>query len=157
MSLGKSWRMFNVFHPSDPYASRIEPLLNPAYEKEPPKSVPAEGFHISDWLRTSSVDAGGLSNGVEPSTSPDVLLLETFESEPVSPSCFFSSTPSAKKAQKLTVSVYRLDHVLRPGAFEALTEAQRALDGHGCYWTNESFAKLVFEQVMHALHSDSHN
>ncbi|CAE7674716.1 Ddhd2 [Symbiodinium pilosum] len=42
-SAGQGWRFFNVFHPDDPIAYRIEPLLNPAYTNMSPRVVPHRG------------------------------------------------------------------------------------------------------------------
>merc|ERR1712224_44169 len=39
----RGWRFFNVFHPDDPIAYRIEPLLNNSYANVQPRIVPHLG------------------------------------------------------------------------------------------------------------------
>ncbi|CAK9003282.1 unnamed protein product [Durusdinium trenchii] len=148
---GRGWRMFNVFHPDDPIAYRIEPLLNPAYAKQNPRVVPHKGglrwnHKISSWFTSSSASKGPDSAGL-------LDLDETFEEVLVVPTEDPSSFFEEKPARQAVVTVDRVDYALQVSAFESMNEMLSALQSHFSYWDNEDLLRFVVDQIHESLQS----
>eukprot|EP00913_Durusdinium_trenchii_P021735 g20421.t1 len=143
--------MFNVFHPDDPIAYRIEPLLNPAYAKQNPRVVPHKGglrwnHKISSWFTSSSASKGPDSAGL-------LDLDETFEEVLVVPTEDPSSFFEEKPARQAVVTVDRVDYALQVSAFESMNEMLSALQSHFSYWDNEDLLRFVVDQIHESLQS----
>merc|ERR1719443_2749551 len=86
---GVGWRLFNVFHPDDPIAYRVEPLLNPEYVDVSPKKVPHMGglrmhHQVSEWwgsLRSFSLSSAPSAVPEKSRTRDSEMLLVPLDVE----------------------------------------------------------------------------
>merc|ERR1719506_3102132 len=70
-NMGRGWRFFNIFHPDDPIAYRMEPILNPSYAKKNPVVIPHLGglrwnSQVQNWwgkIRSSVVHTHADADG----------------------------------------------------------------------------------------------
>uniref|UniRef100_A0A8C7TS35 Membrane-associated phosphatidylinositol transfer protein 3 n=1 Tax=Oncorhynchus mykiss TaxID=8022 RepID=A0A8C7TS35_ONCMY len=70
-------QIFNLFYPSDPSASRLEPLLEPLFHKLPPFPMPRyQRYPLGDGRCTLIGESEGKSDGIQ--SHPEVFL----EAEP---------------------------------------------------------------------------
>eukprot|EP00435_Cladocopium_sp_Y103_P064248 s233_g25.t4 len=153
VSEGRGWRMFNVFHPDDPIAYRIEPLLNPAYASMNPRVVPHKGglrwnHKISSWFSTSASKSpeGGMWDLEGQETFEEVLVVPTED-----PASFFEEKP----ARRSVVTVDRVDYALQVSAFESMNEMLSAIHSHFSYWENEDLLRFIVDQIFESLQNPS--
>uniref|UniRef100_A0A3B3XSI5 Membrane-associated phosphatidylinositol transfer protein 3 n=1 Tax=Poecilia mexicana TaxID=48701 RepID=A0A3B3XSI5_9TELE len=116
-------QIFNLFYPSDPSASRLEPLLQPLFHKLPPFAVPRyQRYPLGD----------GRS-----------LLIAAF---------FFSSPPLFSISQSLPDSWWgskRLDFALYcPDVLTAFPTVALPHLFHASYWESTDVAAFVLRQVL---------
>jgi len=151
-SVGAGWRFFNVFHPDDPVAYRIEPLLNPEYKDTPPRVVLHRGglrFHHQMrewWQRTMGSSAKSVAAEPHPSeaqpapeatTLADVLLVPNIEDAPGRP--------------RQTAAVDRLDWAIQEGVLESMNEHLSAIHSHFAYWDCEDLVQFIADQIVEAM------
>ena len=153
VSEGRGWRMFNVFHPDDPIAYRIEPLLNPAYTSMNPRVVPHKGglrwnHQISSWFSKSGSKSPESSMG-------DLEGQETFEEVLVVPTEDPASFFEEKPARQAVVTVDRVDYALQVSAFESMNEMLSAVQSHFLYWENEDLLRFIVDQIYESLSQPS--
>ncbi|CAJ1422564.1 unnamed protein product [Effrenium voratum] len=148
---GRGWRMFNVFHPDDPIAYRIEPLLNPAYASAEPRVVPHKGglrwnHKITSWFSASGTVSKSPEGGFLDLEAPfeEVLVVPTED-----PSSFFEEKPGRQPA----VTVDRVDYALQVSAFESMNEMLSAIHSHFSYWENEDLLQFIVDQIFESLGS----
>mmetsp|Transcript_26364 Transcript_26364/g.46510 ORF Transcript_26364/g.46510 Transcript_26364/m.46510 type:complete len:322 (-) Transcript_26364:55-1020(-) len=151
VSAGQGWRFFNVFHPDDPIAYRIEPLLNPAYAGISPRVVPHHGgLRWNHKIATlwSSVGSGS-KNAAENDDSVDaeapleeVLVVPTED-----PSSFFEE----KSGRQSVVTVDRVDYALQTSAFESMNEMLSAIHSHFSYWESEDLLQFIVDQIFETI------
>lgn len=153
VSEGRGWRMFNVFHPDDPIAYRIEPLLNPAYASMNPRVVPHKGglrwnHQIKSWFSTSASKSpdGGMWDLEGQETFEEVLVVPTED-----PASFFEEKP----ARQSVVTVDRVDYALQVSAFESMNEMLSAIHSHFSYWENEDLLRFIVDQIFESLQTPS--
>jgi len=160
-SVARGWRFFNVFHPDDPIAYRIEPLLNSNYVEMPPRTVPhlgglrwnnqvREGWQaVRSW--TSRLSGFGESAMEEEGSSDqavsDVLLVQT--DEETSTANFLHDGPS--RTQGGTAAVDRIDYALQESAFESMNEFLSAISSHFAYWDCEDLVHFIIDQTLESL------
>ena len=121
-------RCFNVYHPYDPVAYRLEPLLvrDTATESLPPASVPHQGgqrFHVAISSISSSIMNWWA--GQKPAEREG---------------------PLAEKIRAVNGG-FRLDWALQTSTGEAASEWLSAVSSHFIYWTHEDVINFILEQL----------
>lgn len=156
----KGWRFFNIFHPNDPVAYRIEPLLNQSYASTCPRMMPHYGGlrwnqQVHEWWRvsissTTNLFAGQASAEAEfdgdKVTSKDILHVAVED-----PSDFFEATPASLRE---IIGVDRIDYAIQVSALESINQAISALNSHFIYWQNEDTIHFIIDQL-HAILASS--
>ncbi|KAM6996284.1 triacylglycerol hydrolase DDHD2 [Passerculus sandwichensis] len=163
---------FNIFHPFDPVAYRIEPMIVPEMEFEPmllPHHKGRKRMHLElkEGLTRMSVDLknnllGSLRVAWQSFTRSPVLALEAGSSEAEAeaeagtekqPDTKAEEPPAAVKEESPPINVGRLnggnriDYVLQEKPIESFNEYLFALQGHLCYWESEDTVLLVLKEI----------
>ncbi|EPQ01550.1 Phospholipase DDHD2, partial [Myotis brandtii] len=165
---------FNIYHPFDPVAYRIEPMVVPGVEFEPmliPHHKGRKRMHLElrEGLTRMSMDLknnllGSLRMAWKSFTrTPDPVLqtsetTEETEAEPVSSSekpsdVNTEETSEAVKEEVLPINVgmlnggQRIDYVLQEKPIESFNEYLFALQSHLCYWESEDTVLLVLKEI----------
>lgn len=165
---------FNIYHPFDPVAYRIEPMVVPGVEFEPmliPHHKGRKRMHLElrEGLTRMSMDLrnnllGSLRMAWKSFTrTPEPALqtsetTEEAEAEPVSspekPSD--ANTEESSEAVKEEVPPInvgmlnggqRIDYVLQEKPIESFNEYLFALQSHLCYWESEDTVLLVLKEI----------
>ncbi|XP_040394493.1 phospholipase DDHD2 isoform X2 [Cygnus olor] len=165
---------FNIFHPFDPVAYRIEPMIVPDVEFEPmllPHHKGRKRMHLElkEGLTRMSVDLknnllGSLrvawqsftraplpaveagSTDVEAEAEAEAGVEKQTDVKPEEP-------PPAAKEEASPINVGRLnggnriDYVLQEKPIESFNEYLFALQGHLCYWESEDTVLLVLKEI----------
>ncbi|NWI83565.1 DDHD2 Phospholipase, partial [Dryoscopus gambensis] len=163
---------FNIFHPFDPVAYRIEPMIVPDLEFEPmllPHHKGRKRMHLElkEGLTRMSVDLknnllGSLRVAWQSFTRAPVPALEAGSTEAEAeaeagtekqPDTKPEETPAAVKEETPLINVGRLnggnriDYVLQEKPIESFNEYLFALQGHLCYWESEDTVLLVLKEI----------
>nr|KAF6368136.1 DDHD domain containing 2 [Myotis myotis] len=165
---------FNIYHPFDPVAYRIEPMVVPGVEFEPmliPHHKGRKRMHLElrEGLTRMSMDLknnllGSLRMAWKSFTrTPDPVLqssetTEETEAEPVSSSekpsdVNTEETSEAVKEEVPPINVgmlnggQRIDYVLQEKPIESFNEYLFALQSHLCYWESEDTVLLVLKEI----------
>ncbi|NXJ89010.1 DDHD2 Phospholipase, partial [Corythaixoides concolor] len=163
---------FNVFHPFDPVAYRIEPMIVPDLEFEPmllPHHKGRKRMHLElkEGLTRMSVDLknnllGSLRVAWQSFTRAPLPALEAASTEAEAeaeagaekqPDTKPEETPPAVKEEPALINVGRLnggnriDYVLQEKPIESFNEYLFALQGHLCYWESEDTVLLVLKEI----------
>ncbi|XP_058145831.1 triacylglycerol hydrolase DDHD2 isoform X3 [Dasypus novemcinctus] len=165
---------FNIYHPFDPVAYRIEPMVVPGVEFEPmliPHHKGRKRMHLElrEGLTRMSMDLknnllGSLrlawksfTRAPYPALQPSETAEET-ETEPESN----SEKPSDVNIEESSVAVkeevppinvgmlnggQRIDYVLQEKPIESFNEYLFALQSHLCYWESEDTVLLVLKEI----------
>ncbi|NWT88434.1 DDHD2 Phospholipase, partial [Lanius ludovicianus] len=163
---------FNIFHPFDPVAYRIEPMIVPDLEFEPmllPHHKGRKRMHLElkEGLTRMSVDLknnllGSLRVAWQSFTRAPVPALEAGSSEAEAeaeagmekqPDAKPEEPPAAVKEETPLINMGRLnggnriDYVLQEKPIESFNEYLFALQGHLCYWESEDTVLLVLKEI----------
>ncbi|NXB72943.1 DDHD2 Phospholipase, partial [Donacobius atricapilla] len=163
---------FNIYHPFDPVAYRIEPMIVPELEFEPmllPHHKGRKRMHLElkEGLTRMSVDLknnllGSLRVAWQSFTRSPVPALEAASSEAEAeaeagaekqPDTKAEEPPAAAKEEAPLINVGRLnggnriDYVLQEKPIESFNEYLFALQGHLCYWESEDTVLLVLKEI----------
>ncbi|NXA60780.1 DDHD2 Phospholipase, partial [Mohoua ochrocephala] len=163
---------FNIFHPFDPVAYRIEPMIVPDLEFEPmllPHHKGRKRMHLElkEGLTRMSVDLknnllGSLRVAWQSFTRAPVPALEAASTEAEAeaeagtekqPDTKPEEPPAAVKEETPLINVGRLnggnriDYVLQEKPIESFNEYLFALQGHLCYWESEDTVLLVLKEI----------
>ncbi|NWZ31870.1 DDHD2 Phospholipase, partial [Asarcornis scutulata] len=164
---------FNIFHPFDPVAYRIEPMIVPDVEFEPmllPHHKGRKRMHLElkEGLTRMSVDLknnllGSLRVAWQSFTraplpaveagSTDVEAEEAEDSVEKQTDVKPEEPPPAAKEEASPINVGRLnggnriDYVLQEKPIESFNEYLFALQGHLCYWESEDTVLLVLKEI----------
>ncbi|KAM6294655.1 triacylglycerol hydrolase DDHD2 [Aegotheles albertisi] len=168
---------FNIFHPFDPVAYRIEPMIVPDLEFEPmllPHHKGRKRMHLElkEGLTRMSVDLknnllGSLRVAWQSFTRAQLPALEAASTDTAStdaeaepegstekePDTKPEEPPSAVKEEPPPINVGRLnggnriDYVLQEKPIESFNEYLFALQGHLCYWESEDTVLLVLKEI----------
>jgi len=164
-SIGRGWRFFNIFHPDDPIAYRVEPLLNPEYKDTPPKVVLHRGglrFHhqMREWWQRTVGSTGGRGAGDAPvpseaqtsteASAAHVLIVPIVDAEAsdTPAASFFEDGPGRPRQ---TAAVDRLDYAIQESAFESMSDLLSAIGSHFAYWDCEDLIQFIVDQLLDAL------
>ncbi|KFQ56045.1 Phospholipase DDHD2, partial [Nestor notabilis] len=163
---------FNIFHPFDPVAYRIEPMIVPDVEFEPmllPHHKGRKRMHLElkEGLTRMSVDLknnllGSLRVAWQSFTRAPLPALEAASTEgegeaeastEKQPDTKAEEPPPAVKEEASPINVGRLnggnriDYVLQEKPIESFNEYLFALQGHLCYWESEDTVLLVLKEI----------
>ncbi|NWZ70448.1 DDHD2 Phospholipase, partial [Acrocephalus arundinaceus] len=163
---------FNIYHPFDPVAYRIEPMIVPDLEFEPmllPHHKGRKRMHLElkEGLTRMSVDLknnllGSLRVAWQSFTRSPVPALEAASTEAEAeaeagtekhPDTKAEEPPAAVKEETPLINVGRLnggnriDYVLQEKPIESFNEYLFALQGHLCYWESEDTVLLVLKEI----------
>ncbi|NWS49690.1 DDHD2 Phospholipase, partial [Probosciger aterrimus] len=163
---------FNIFHPFDPVAYRIEPMIVPDVEFEPmllPHHKGRKRMHLElkEGLTRMSVDLknnllGSLRVAWQSFTRAPLPALEAASPEGEAeaeastekqPDTKAEEPPPAVKEEASPINVGRLnggnriDYVLQEKPIESFNEYLFALQGHLCYWESEDTVLLVLKEI----------
>ncbi|NXT26438.1 DDHD2 Phospholipase, partial [Syrrhaptes paradoxus] len=163
---------FNIFHPFDPVAYRIEPMIVPDVEFEPmllPHHKGRKRMHLElkEGLTRMSVDLknnllGSLRVAWQSFTRAPLPAVEAGSTDAEAeaeastekqPDAKPEETPAAVKEEPPLINVGRLnggnriDYVLQEKPIESFNEYLFALQGHLCYWESEDTVLLVLKEI----------
>ncbi|KAM6395539.1 triacylglycerol hydrolase DDHD2 [Rhynochetos jubatus] len=163
---------FNIFHPFDPVAYRIEPMIVPDVEFEPmllPHHKGRKRMHLElkEGLTRMSVDLknnllGSLRVAWQSFTRAPLPAVEAASTDAEAeaedgvekqPDTKPDETPAAVKEEAVLINVGRLnggnriDYVLQEKPIESFNEYLFALQGHLCYWESEDTVLLVLKEI----------
>ncbi|PNJ34825.1 DDHD2 isoform 7 [Pongo abelii] len=165
---------FNIYHPFDPVAYRIEPMVVPGVEFEPmliPHHKGRKRMHLElrEGLTRMSMDLknnllGSLRMAWKSFTRapyPALQASETAEETEAEPEST-SEKPSDVNTEETSVAVkeevlpinvgmlnggQRIDYVLQEKPIESFNEYLFALQSHLCYWESEDTVLLVLKEI----------
>uniref|UniRef100_A0A2K6TDQ4 DDHD domain containing 2 n=1 Tax=Saimiri boliviensis boliviensis TaxID=39432 RepID=A0A2K6TDQ4_SAIBB len=165
---------FNIYHPFDPVAYRIEPMVVPGVEFEPmliPHHKGRKRMHLElrEGLTRMSMDLknnllGSLRMAWKSFTRapyPALQASETAEETEAEPEST-SEKPSDINTEETSVTVkeevlpinvgmlnggQRIDYVLQEKPIESFNEYLFALQSHLCYWESEDTVLLVLKEI----------
>ncbi|NXK47552.1 DDHD2 Phospholipase, partial [Chauna torquata] len=163
---------FNIFHPFDPVAYRIEPMIVPDLEFEPmllPHHKGRKRMHLElkEGLTRMSVDLknnllGSLRVAWQSFTRAPLPAVEAASTDMEAEAeasmekqteAKPEETPTPVKEEPSLINVGRLnggnriDYVLQEKPIESFNEYLFALQGHLCYWESEDTVLLVLKEI----------
>ncbi|XP_058050419.1 phospholipase DDHD2 isoform X1 [Ahaetulla prasina] len=166
---------FNIFHPFDPVAYRIEPMIVPDVEFEPmllPHHKGRKRMHLElkegltrmsmdlknnllgslrtawqSFTRTSlpAVEAGATGD-VEQESEAETSMEKQPEEKPEEPTTSAKEDPPPVNVGLLNGG-HRIDYVLQEKPIESFNEYLFALQGHLCYWESEDTVLLLLKEI----------
>ncbi|NXJ16615.1 DDHD2 Phospholipase, partial [Odontophorus gujanensis] len=165
---------FNIFHPFDPVAYRIEPMIIPDLEFEPmllPHHKGRKRMHLElkEGLTRMSVDLknnllGSLRVAWQSFTRAPLAAVEGASSEGEAegsaekqPEPKLEEAPAPAKEDSSLINVgklnggNRIDYVLQEKPIESFNEYLFALQGHLCYWESEDTVLLVLKEIYQTI------
>ncbi|KAF4664289.1 hypothetical protein FOL47_005220 [Perkinsus chesapeaki] len=131
-------RVFNIFHPNDCVAYRLEPLLSPDLAQVPPLYVPHRGGHrLHVAVKRLHSDVGSAFSNVGDTISrwfakPTQEQLAEQERKNKIECAMADSIPNVKLNQGR-----RVDWVIQESVTEAASELWSAFGSHFSYWRHE--------------------
>lgn len=163
---------FNIFHPFDPVAYRIEPMIVPDLEFEPmllPHHKGRKRMHLElkEGLTRMSVDLknnllGSLrvawqsftrgplpaveAPAADAEAESDTSAEKQPDTKPEEPPVAKEETPPPINVGRLNGG-NRIDYVLQEKPIESFNEYLFALQGHLCYWESEDTVLLVLKEI----------
>uniref|UniRef100_A0A672S017 DDHD domain containing 2 n=1 Tax=Sinocyclocheilus grahami TaxID=75366 RepID=A0A672S017_SINGR len=150
---------YNIFHPFDPVAYRIEPMILPQDVDLPPMLIPHHKgrkrmhLELKEGLTRVSSDLLGSLRMVWQSISqvPSPALAEGGISS-MTPTDEVEVPPMEQKERNFTkVGMLnrgrRIDFVLQETPIESFNEYLFAIQSHLCYWESEDTALLVLREI----------
>ncbi|NWS24354.1 DDHD2 Phospholipase, partial [Polioptila caerulea] len=166
---------FNIFHPFDPVAYRIEPMIVPELEFEPmllPHHKGRKRMHLGVFWGVSAhhttftarcpalvslallfLSTSAASPLCEGGHGPAVVLSWLHHAALLPPDTKPEEPPAAVKEETPIINVGRLnggnriDYVLQEKPIESFNEYLFALQGHLCYWESEDTVLLVLKEI----------
>ncbi|KAH1178601.1 phospholipase DDHD2 isoform X1 [Mauremys mutica] len=164
---------FNIFHPFDPVAYRIEPMIIPDLEFEPmllPHHKGRKRMHLElkEGLTRMGMDLknnllGSLRIAWQSFTRSPLLAVEAAATENEAETSLEKQTvhsdmkpeePAATgKEDTPPINVgmlnggHRIDYVLQEKPIESFNEYLFALQGHLCYWESEDTVLLILKEI----------
>uniref|UniRef100_A0A8C9G4F0 DDHD domain containing 2 n=1 Tax=Pavo cristatus TaxID=9049 RepID=A0A8C9G4F0_PAVCR len=167
---------FNIFHPFDPVAYRIEPMIVPDLEFEPmllPHHKGRKRMHLElkEGLTRMSVDLKNNLLGslrvawqsftraplaaVEGTSSEGEAETEASTEQQSDPKPEEAPAPAKEDPSLINVGKLnggnRIDYVLQEKPIESFNEYLFALQGHLCYWESEDTVLLVLKEIYQTI------
>ncbi len=165
-------RIFNIYHPFDPIAYRIEPLLCSQNSEVEPKIIThwKGGFRVQyqgkmlwrqivdNTMRTQKSVVRAVEAGIEGlllDKTVDDLMLEDEEDDD---SSIFSDDSSFQMIQVGNLcGGKRLDYMLQEKEIENANEYLAALAAHSSYWGERDLSLFMARQIFHSELEDQQN
>ncbi|KFW90883.1 Phospholipase DDHD2, partial [Phalacrocorax carbo] len=154
---------FNIFHPFDPVAYRIEPMIVPDLEFEPmllPHHKGRKRMHLElkEGLTRMSLSLAILFSKREPwqGRTEHLSCLSSARAHSGAKGGHNTKpeeTPAVVKEEASLINVgklnggNRIDYVLQEKPIESFNEYLFALQGHLCYWESEDTVLLVLKEI----------
>lgn len=157
-------RVFNIFHPYDPVAYRIEPLISRDNSNVEPKIIThwKGGFRVQyqtkllwrqivdNTMRTQktvvrAVEAGIEGIGLLDNTVDDLMLEDDDESSIMSDDTSFQVIQVGNLC-----GGKRLDYMLQEKEIENANEYLSALAAHSSYWGERDLSLFIARQIFHS-------
>uniref|UniRef100_A0A8C3TIX8 DDHD domain containing 2 n=1 Tax=Chelydra serpentina TaxID=8475 RepID=A0A8C3TIX8_CHESE len=164
---------FNIFHPFDPVAYRIEPMIVPDLEFEPmllPHHKGRKRMHLElrEGLTRMGMDLknnllGSLRIAWQSFTRSPMLAVEaaatqneaeaSLEKQTVHSDVKPEEPAATEKEDTAPIHVgmlnggHRIDYVLQEKPIESFNEYLFALQGHLCYWESEDTVLLILKEI----------
>ncbi|XP_063545121.1 uncharacterized protein LOC134753247 isoform X2 [Cydia strobilella] len=165
---------FNIFHPYDPIAYRLEPLVNPALQDVKPSLIPhhkgRKRMHLelkdtmarvgadlkqklvesikstwsSMWSSAAPPDHQ-LEKVVEEEMEKEQLEVESSKDEPLQ-----ADVTPGEMLGRLN-NGRRIDYVLQEAPFEMINEYIFAMSSHVCYWESEDVMLLILREIYDSM------
>ncbi|CAL8248247.1 unnamed protein product [Merluccius merluccius] len=169
---------YNIYHPYDPVAYRIEPMILPEDDLEPmliPHHKGRKRMHLElkESLTRMSADLknnvlGSLRTAWQSFSRPTVAALPAPEDggeatmekeipetqasyEEVEPSTSAEETPEREIKVGMLNGGRRIDYVLQEKPIESFNEYLFAIQSHLCYWESEDTALLLLKEIYDKL------
>ncbi len=162
-----SFRFYNIFHPYDPVAYRVESLLDAAYEELRPVVVPhhkgRKRMHLELKDTVTKLMTSDLKQKIIDSVSATLTSfyniatgsggnnVETALEESMTSRAALEEEEDAANPRKLDAMLNngaRVDHVLQEAPLESFNEYLFALASHLCYWESEDTCLMVLKDIM---------
>uniref|UniRef100_A0A3Q3JKS4 DDHD domain-containing protein n=1 Tax=Monopterus albus TaxID=43700 RepID=A0A3Q3JKS4_MONAL len=169
---------YNIYHPYDPVAYRIEPMIVSDVDLEPmliPHHKGRKRMHLelkdsftrmsmdlknnvlgsirTAWQSFARLPAVALPPVIEGETTTETDLEETRGRK----STFAETSVSAEQTQQPEIKVgmlnggRRIDYVLQEKPIESFNEYLFAIQSHLCYWESEDTALLLLKEIYDKL------
>uniref|UniRef100_UPI00398E40EF triacylglycerol hydrolase DDHD2-like isoform X2 n=1 Tax=Pristiophorus japonicus TaxID=55135 RepID=UPI00398E40EF len=167
-------RFLNIYHPFDPVAYRVEPMIVPDVELEPmliPHHKGRKRMHLE--LKDSLTRMGSdLKNGLfcslrsawqsltriqsaTPQLLADAAAMGHHGNEPAAKETEAETDSSCSLEEEIKIGMLnggrRIDYVLQEKPIESFNEYLFALQSHLCYWESEDTALLILKEVYQTL------
>jgi hypothetical protein len=137
-------RLFNVFHPHDAIAYRIEPLVDARMKDLEPVTVAHRGGHrVHVALRKSVLE---IKNAI--AMFGEWINKPAASSSPNAPA---SQTPVEKEEIRFVKMVNyneRIDYMLQESAVESVSEWVSAVGSHFTYWRHEDVYSFIVNKLI---------
>ena len=166
-------RFYNIFHPFDPVAYRLEPAFDPAYAGRPPVVVPHHaggvrmhvqlqntlGDSMASTIKLATNAAAWIAGGIAVEDEAAAAGADGAAADPAGEAAGpagAARVPPAPGAGDSSGAVdglavngrHRVDYVLQEAALETASEYLAALGSHGGYFANADVALFIATAVL---------
>ncbi|CAH2083478.1 unnamed protein product [Euphydryas editha] len=164
---------FNIFHPYDPIAYRIEPLINPQLRDVKPFLIPHHKgrkrmhLELKDTMARVGADIkqkliesirNTWSSMWKTQPPPDQHLEKVVEEEMEKEELNSEAKEENNQEKEVTPEMLgklndgrRIDYVLQEAPFEMINEYLFAMRSHVCYWESEDTMLVMLREIYNAL------
>nr|XP_018897117.1 PREDICTED: phospholipase DDHD1-like [Bemisia tabaci] len=153
-------RLYNVFHPSDPVAYRLEPLVLRDFCKIEPYQIQPCSEQVNsaeaNYLETTSSENQGTNKDENPVVSPTGTPLKerswklwNLVQGSSKPPEEVTSPQQQESPMEVSGLEHRLDFALKDntGSYHAIRSYWASLTSHTSYWTSNDVAYFVFTKI----------
>uniref|UniRef100_A0A3B4WEZ4 DDHD domain containing 2 n=1 Tax=Seriola lalandi dorsalis TaxID=1841481 RepID=A0A3B4WEZ4_SERLL len=156
---------YNIYHPYDPVAYRIEPMIISEVDLEPmliPHHKGRKRMHLElkDSLTRMSMDLknnvlGSLRTAWQSFSRLPVAALPPVDEREMSEEAESSVSTEEREQPEIKVGMLnggrRIDYVLQEKPIESFNEYLFAIQSHLCYWESEDTALLLLKEIYDKL------
>lgn len=162
-------KFFNIFHPYDPVAYRIESLIDKSLANLRPVTIPHHAgrkrMHLELKETVTKLMTGDLKKKVMDSVWSSLSAIyntatgsndqaeqrvnEAVEQKLEEDDALDSSNPSV--INSMLNGGHRIDHVLQEAPYESFNEYVFALGSHLCYWESEDTVLMILKDIYSLL------
>jgi hypothetical protein len=143
-------RVFNIFHPNDPVAYRLEPLINPLTKDSEPDMVP---YYLTGGLATHTKLRQATSSIINMFTGPDSLRGTSTYIDKLTQLIKGNTSPKPESPLGIAIREVetlndgkRIDWSLQQESLVS-NEYAEALGAHVAYLRDRSVARFMHEQL----------
>ncbi|CAG4973985.1 unnamed protein product [Colias eurytheme] len=164
---------FNIFHPYDPIAYRIEPMINPVLKDVKPYLIPHHKgrkrmhLELKDTMTRFGADikqkliesikstwSSMWKTQPPPSDQLEKVVEEEMEKEELVEECKEDVSEEPQATPEMLGRLNdgrRVDYVLQEAPFEMINEYLFAMTSHVCYWESEDTILLILREIYSSL------